>query len=56
MTRFRCPECSYETEALASEAKHHCPKRIVQAAPEKGKKRLPEWVVLERIDTHGATI
>jgi hypothetical protein len=44
MSLWRCPACGDEQEALAIEVAHRCPKRVVQAAPAKGKRKLPEMV------------
>ena len=46
---WRCPVCGDEQRALASEVRHRCPERVVQPAPERSKKRRPEWVAYERV-------
>ena len=49
MDLWRCPACGNEQEVLALEVAHRCPNRVVQAAPAKGKKKLPEIVRYEKM-------
>ena len=40
---WQCPECSLRQQTFkgVKEVAHHCPKRDVQPAPAKGKRKLP---------------
>ncbi len=46
MKNWKCPVCSWKTRQRAISVSHICPVRLKQPLPTKGKRKLPDRVLL----------